>query len=251
MRAVIEGLADVDSVLELRRGFAAGMITALIRVEGRPMGLIANDPTHLGGAIDHDSADKAARFLQLCDAFGLPVISLCDTPGFMVGTESETHATVRHFSRLFVTGANLSVPLGLIVIRKCYGLGAQSMSGGSLKAPTFSGAWPTGEFGGMGLEGAVRLGYRKELEAIEDPDERQVLFEKMVAEQYKKGKALNTARSSRSTTSSTQLRRADGSRHRSPKPPSAPGSIRCAHSSTPGKTAFVSLVVGVTAVLVT
>jgi acetyl/propionyl-CoA carboxylase alpha subunit/acetyl-CoA carboxylase carboxyltransferase component len=193
MRAVIEGLADVDSVLELRRGFAAGMITALIRVEGRPMGLIANDPTHLGGAIDHDGSDKAARFLQLCDAFGLPVISLCDTPGFMVGTESETHATVRHFSRLFVTGANLSVPLGLIVIRKCYGLGAQSMSGGSLRAPTFSVAWPTGEFGGMGLEGAVRLGYRKELEAIEDPDERQTLFEKMVAEQYKKGKALNTA----------------------------------------------------------
>ena len=193
MRAVIEGLADVDSVLELRRGFAAGMITALIRVEGRPMGLIANDPTHLGGAIDHDGADKAARFLQLCDAFGLPVISLCDTPGFMVGTESETHATVRHFSRLFVTGANLNVPLGLIVIRKCYGLGAQSMSGGSLKAPAFSVAWPTGEFGGMGLEGAVRLGYRKELEAIEDPDERQALFQKMVAEQYEKGKALNTA----------------------------------------------------------
>jgi acetyl/propionyl-CoA carboxylase alpha subunit/acetyl-CoA carboxylase carboxyltransferase component len=193
MRAVIDGLADVDAVLELRRGFAPGMITALIRVEGRPMGLIANDPTHLGGAIDHDGADKAARFLQLCDAFGLPVISLCDTPGFMVGTESETHAMVRHFSRLFVTGANLSVPLGLIVIRKCYGLGAQSMSGGSLKAPTFSVAWPTGEFGGMGIEGAVRLGYRKELEAVEDPDERRRLFEKMVAGQYEKGKALNTA----------------------------------------------------------
>jgi acetyl-CoA carboxylase carboxyltransferase component len=123
MRAVVEGLADDGSVLELRRGFGAGMITALIRVEGRPMGLIANNPAHLGGAIDRDAADKAARFLQLCDAFGLPVVSLCDTPGFMVGTASEREATVRHFSRLFVIGANLSVPLGLVIIRKCYGLG--------------------------------------------------------------------------------------------------------------------------------
>ncbi|MCE3550642.1 carbamoyl-phosphate synthase large subunit [Pseudonocardia sp. RS11V-5] len=193
MRAAIEGLADVGSVLELRRGFAPGMITALIRIEGRPMGLIANDPTHLGGAIDHDGADKAARFLQLCDAFGLPVVSLCDTPGFMVGTESETHATVRHFSRMFSVGANLSVPVGLVVTRKCYGLGAQAMMGGSLKAPAFSVAWPTGEFGGMGLEGAVRLGYRKELEAVSDPAEREELFRKYVAAEYEKGKALSVA----------------------------------------------------------
>ncbi|MCW0213209.1 MAG: carbamoyl-phosphate synthase large subunit [Pseudonocardia sp.] len=193
MRAVIDGLADDGSVLELRRGFGAGMITALIRVEGRPMGLIANNPAHLGGAIDRDAADKSARFLQLCDAFGLPVVSLCDTPGFMVGTASEREATVRHFSRLFVIGANLSVPLGLVIIRKCYGLGAQAMAAGSLKAPTFSVSWPTGELGGMGLEGAVRLGYRKELDAVEDPDERQALFEKMVAAEYEKGKALATA----------------------------------------------------------
>jgi acetyl-CoA carboxylase carboxyltransferase component/biotin carboxyl carrier protein len=193
MRAAIEGLADVGSVLELRRGWAAGMITALLRVEGRPMGLIANDPTHLGGAIDHDAADKAARFLQLCDAFGLPVVSLCDTPGFMVGPESETHATVRHFSRMFSVGANLSVPIGLVVTRKCYGLGAQAMMGGSLKAPAFAVAWPTGEFGGMGLEGAVRLGYRKELEAVADQAEREELFRKYVAAEYEKGKALSVA----------------------------------------------------------
>jgi acetyl-CoA carboxylase carboxyltransferase component len=193
VRAVVDGLADTGSVLELRRGFGAGMITALVRVEGRPMGLIANDPAHLGGAIDRDAADKAARFLQLCDAFGLPVVSLCDTPGFMVGPASEQQATVRHFSRLFVTGANLSVPLGLVVVRKCYGLGAQGMAGGSLKAPTFAVAWPTGEFGGMGIEGAVRLGYRKELEAIADSAEREARFQEMVAAEYERGKALSVA----------------------------------------------------------
>ncbi|MET0189713.1 MAG: carboxyl transferase domain-containing protein, partial [Pseudonocardia sediminis] len=193
MRAAVHGLADDGSVLELRRGFGAGMITALIRVEGRPMGLIANDPTHLGGAIDADSADKTARFLQLCDAFGLPVVSLCDTPGFMVGPESEARATVRHFSRMFVVGANLSVPIGLVITRKCYGLGGQSMCGGDLKAAAFAVSWPTGELGGMGLEGAVRLGYRKELEAVEDPDEREALFDKLLAAEYEKGKALSTA----------------------------------------------------------
>ncbi|WP_214404258.1 acetyl-CoA carboxylase family protein [Pseudonocardia lacus] len=193
IRAAVHGLADEGSVLELRRGFGVGMVTALIRVEGRPMGLIANDPTHLGGAIDRDAADKAARFLQLCDAFGLPVVSLCDTPGFMVGTDSEREATVRHFSRLFVVGANLSVPLGMVIVRKCYGLGAQGMAGGSLKAPAFTVSWPTGELGGMGLEGAVRLGYRKELEALTDPAERQALYEKLVAESYERGKALSVA----------------------------------------------------------
>ncbi|MBW0102224.1 carboxyl transferase domain-containing protein [Pseudonocardia sp. KRD291] len=193
MRAAVHGLADEGSVLELRRGFGAGMITALVRVEGRPMGLIANDPTHLGGAIDADSADKAARFLQLCDAFGLPVLSLCDTPGFMVGPESEQRATVRHFSRMFVVGANLSVPIGLVITRKCYGLGGQSMCGGDLKAAAFAVSWPTGELGGMGLEGAVRLGYRKELEAVQDPQRRQALFDELLAAEYEKGKALSTA----------------------------------------------------------
>ncbi|GAY07773.1 carboxyl transferase domain-containing protein [Pseudonocardia sp. N23] len=193
VRAVVDGLADVGSVLELRRGFAAGMVTALVRIEGRPMGLLANDPTHLGGAIDRDGADKAARFMQLCDAFGLPIVSLVDTPGFMVGPESERTATVRHFGRMFVVGANVDVPIGMVVVRKCYGLGGQSMGGGSTKAPQFCVAWPTGEFGGMGLEGAVRLGYRKELEAVEDPAERDALYRKLVAEMYEQGKATNTA----------------------------------------------------------
>ncbi|MCW3056364.1 MAG: carboxyl transferase, partial [Solirubrobacterales bacterium] len=165
VRRVVETLFDEGSVLELRGGFGPGMLTALARVDGRPLGVVANDPAHLGGAIDADGADKAARFLQLCDAFELPVLFLCDTPGFMVGPAAEQTATVRHFSRMFLTGANLSVPTGTIVLRKGYGLGAQAMAGGGFKAPLFTVAWPTSEFGAMGLEGAVRLGMRRELEA--------------------------------------------------------------------------------------
>jgi acetyl-CoA carboxylase carboxyltransferase component len=193
VRAAIEILADTDSVLELRRDFGLGMVTALARVEGRPLGIVANNPVHLAGAIDSDAADKAARFLQLCDAFDLPVLFLCDTPGIMVGPEAEKTALVRHCSRLFVIGASLTVPYGTIVLRKSYGLGAQTMGGGSHKAPLFTVAWPTGEFGGMGLEGAVKLGFRKELEAIADATERQQLFEKMVGRAYEHGKALNVA----------------------------------------------------------
>jgi len=193
VRAAINGLADTDSVLELREGFGPGMVTALIRVEGRPLGLIANNPSHLGGAIDADGADKAARFMQLCDAFDLPILFLCDTPGIMVGPEAEKTALVRHVSRMFVTGASLTVPFFTIVLRKGYGLGAQAMAGGSFKAPIFTVAWPTGEFGGMGLEGAVKLGYRRELEAIEDEAEREKVFEEMVARMYEHGKALNAA----------------------------------------------------------
>jgi acetyl-CoA carboxylase carboxyltransferase component len=193
VRRVIDTLADADSVLELRRGFAPGMVTALVRIEGRPLGLIANNPTHLAGAIDAEGADKASRFMQLCDAFDLPILFCCDTPGIMVGPEAEKTALVRHVSRMFVTGASLTVPFFTIVLRKGYGLGAQTMAGGSFKAPLFTVAWPTGEFGGMGLEGAVKLGYRRELEAIEDPAQRQALFEEMVARAYEHGKALNTA----------------------------------------------------------
>jgi acetyl/propionyl-CoA carboxylase alpha subunit/acetyl-CoA carboxylase carboxyltransferase component len=193
VRSVIETLVDTGSVLELRPRFGLGMVTALVRIEGRPMGLIANNPTHLAGAIDADGADKAARFMQLCDAFDLPLLLLCDTPGIMVGPEVEKTALVRHCSRMFVTGASLSVPFFTIVLRKSYGLGAQAMAGGSFKAPFFTVAWPTGEFGGMGLEGAVKLGFRKELAAIEDPEERKALFEQMVARAYERGKAINTA----------------------------------------------------------
>ncbi len=193
IRTVIATLADAGSVLELRSEFGIGMITAFIRVEGRPMGLIANNPMHLAGAIDSPAADKAARFLQLCDAFDMPVLSLVDTPGIMVGPEAEKSATVRHASRLFVIEANLSVPVFSVVLRKGYGLGAQAMTGGSFHAPVFNVSWPTGEFGGMGLEGAVRLGYRKELEAVADLGERQKLFEQMVAKSYEIGKAINMA----------------------------------------------------------
>lgn len=193
VRAAVDAIADVGSVLELRPRFGLGMVTALARVEGRAMGVVANNPVHLAGAIDADGADKAARFLQLCDAFDLPVLFLCDTPGIMVGPEAEQTALVRHVSRLFVTGANLTVPTGTIILRKGYGLGAQAMAGGSFKAPLFCVAWPTGELGGMGLEGAVRLGYRKELEAIEDPAERERTFQEMVARMYEHGKGVNAA----------------------------------------------------------
>ncbi|MEU6848201.1 carboxyl transferase domain-containing protein [Streptomyces sp. NPDC046716] len=193
VRAAIDGIADRDSVIELRRGFGAGIITALVRIEGRPLGLIANNPSHLGGAIDRDAADKAARFLRQCEASGLPVLSLCDTPGFMVGPDAERTATVRQFADLFVAGARLTVPLVCLVLRKAYGLGAMAMMGGSTQAPLATAAWPSGEFGGMGLEGAVRLGYRRELAAIADPAERERAFEARVAELYEHGKAVNAA----------------------------------------------------------
>ncbi|HEY1348929.1 MAG TPA: carboxyl transferase domain-containing protein [Ktedonobacteraceae bacterium] len=193
VREVIETLADRATVLELRPQFGVGILTALIRIQGRPLGLLANNPLHLGGAIDADGADKAARFMQLCDAFDLPIVSLCDTPGFMVGPAAERTATVRHVSRMFVTAASLSVPFFSVVLRKGYGLGAQAMTGGSFHAPFFLVSWPGGEFGGMGLEGAVRLGYRKELAAIADAQERQARFESMVDAAYERGQALNMA----------------------------------------------------------
>jgi acetyl-CoA carboxylase carboxyltransferase component len=169
------------------------MVTALARVEGRPVGIIANNPVHLAGAIDPDGADKAARFMQLCDAFDLPLVFLCDTPGIMVGPEIEKRAMVRHASRMFVVGASLSVPFCTIVLRKGYGLGAQAMAGGSFHAPIFTVAWPTSEFGGMGLEGAVKLGFRKEIAAVEDPAARRQLFDEMVARMYEIGKGVNMA----------------------------------------------------------
>ena len=193
VRKVIDLLADSGSVLELRRDFGLGIVTALVRVEGRPLGLIANNPGHLAGAIDSDGADKAARFMQLCDAHDLPILVLCDTPGMMVGPEVEKTALVRHCCRLFVTGASVEVPIFTIVLRKAYGLGAQAMAGGSFRTPMFTVAWPTGEFGGMGLEGFVKLGYRKELQAVEDAAARKALFDEMVAQAYEHGKALNVA----------------------------------------------------------
>jgi acetyl-CoA carboxylase carboxyltransferase component len=193
VRRVVDGLFDEDSVLELRRGFGAGMVTALARHDGRPLGVVANDPRHLGGAIDADAADKAARFIGMCDAFGLPFLFPGDTPAFMVGPDAERTATVRHFARMFLGGANVRVPCGTIVLRKGYGLGAQAMAGGGFKAPLFTVGWPTSEFGGMGLEGAVRLGMRRELDAIDDLQERERLFETFVAAAYERGRGLNMA----------------------------------------------------------
>src|SRR5436190_9942332 len=191
VRPVIDGL--LEDVFELRRGFGLGIVTSLARHQGKPLGVIANDPSHLGGAIDAHGADKAARFMQLCDAFGLPLLFLCDTPGFMVGPAAERTATVRHFARMFVTGANVTVPIGTVVLRKGYGLGAQAMAGGGFKAPLFTVGWPTAEFGGMGLEGAVRLGMRRELEAIQDPAEREQAFEAAVKAAYDRGQGINMA----------------------------------------------------------
>jgi len=193
IRAAIDAVADTGSVLELRRDWGVGVVTALVRVQGRPFGLIANDCHHLGGAIDAPAADKLGAFLRLCQAHGLPIVSLCDTPGFMVGPEAEKEGTVTRFSRLFIDSAALTVPFGTVIVRKGYGLGAQAMAAGSFRAPRFVIAWPTGEIGGMGLEGAVRLGFAKELAAIEDPQARQEAFDNLVDLAYDNGKALTAA----------------------------------------------------------
>ncbi len=193
VRKIVETMADTGSVLELRAGFGLGMVTALARIEGRPVGIVANNPNHLAGAIDSDGADKAARFMQLCDAYDIPLVFLCDTPGNMVGPVAEQTALVRHCCRLYVIGANVTVPTFTIVLRKGYGLGAQGMAAGGFHAPFFTISWPTGEFGGMGLEGAVKLGRRDELMAIEDPEERMAKYEEMVAAMYAQGTAINAA----------------------------------------------------------
>jgi acetyl/propionyl-CoA carboxylase alpha subunit/acetyl-CoA carboxylase carboxyltransferase component len=190
VRKVIALIADEGSVLELRPKFGLAMLTAFIRVEGRPMGVFANNPMHIGGAIDSDASDKAARFMQLCEAFDIPLLSLSDTPGNMVGPEAEKTGLIRHCSRLFVIGANLTVPIFSVILRKSYGLGAIAMTGGSYQAAMFCVSWPTGEFGGMGLEGSVKLGYRNELAAIEDPAARKAKFDEMVAAAYANGKAV-------------------------------------------------------------
>jgi acetyl/propionyl-CoA carboxylase alpha subunit/acetyl-CoA carboxylase carboxyltransferase component len=191
MREIVETIADKDSVLEIREKFGIGVITAFIRVEGQPMGVIANNPHHLAGAIDSDAADKGARFMQLCDAFDIPILSLMDCPGIMVGPDVERTALVRHSVRMFNTGANITTPLFGVIVRKAYGLGVQAMCGGSALAGFFTVAWPTAEFAGMNIEGSVKLGYRKELAAIDDPEARKREFDERVARAYESGKAVN------------------------------------------------------------
>jgi acetyl-CoA carboxylase carboxyltransferase component len=191
--AALHAIADTDSVLKLRTGFGIGIHTALARIEGRAVGIIANNPQHLGGAIDADAADKASRFMQLCNAHGLPLVSLVDTPGFMVGPDTEATAQVRHVSRMFIAAAHLRVPFLSVVLRKGYGLGAMAMTAGGFHAPLCTVAWPSAEFGAMGLEGAVRLGYKKELEALPEGPQRDALFAQLLAQHIEKGSAIAMA----------------------------------------------------------
>ncbi len=193
VRKIISTLADKNSFLEIKKEFGKSIITAFIRIEGKPIGLIANDAAEMGGAITSDSAEKAASFMQLCSNFNIPILSLVDTPGIMVGPEAEKTGTVKHAAKLFTVGAKLKVPILAIVLRRGYGLGAMAMAGGSFHATDFIVSWPTGEFGAMGLEGAVKLGYKKELEAIENPIEREKLYDKLLAESYRRGEAINMA----------------------------------------------------------
>jgi acetyl-CoA carboxylase carboxyltransferase component len=193
VRKVIETIADDGSFMELRRIYGRSIITGFMRLEGRPVAVIANDCQQMGGAVDSQAAEKAAVFLQHCEAFSMPVISLTDTPGFMVGPDNEREAAVRRMSTLFLAGARLMVPVVAIFLRKAYGLGAMAMVGGSFASPVYAASWPTGEFGGMGLEGAVRLGFKKELDEIDDEGERQALFDQLVAHAYEIGKATEAA----------------------------------------------------------
>ena len=193
VRSVIETVADTGTFLELQRVYGRSIVTGFIRLEGKPVAVIANDCQQMGGAVDSQASEKAARFLRICDAFRLPVLSLTDTPGFMVGPDSEQLGAVRSMSNLFLAGAAMTVPIVAIFLRKGYGLGAMAMTGGSFLRPVYAASWPTGEFGGMGLEGAVRLGFRKELDAITDPVERETLFQQLLARMYEVGKATEAA----------------------------------------------------------
>jgi acetyl-CoA carboxylase carboxyltransferase component len=190
---IVTTLADEGSVTFLRTAFAPEMVTALARIEGRAIGVIANDTRHMAGAITSEAADKAARFMQLCDAFGLPIVSLVDTPGMMVGPRAEATGLVRHTSRLLVTGAALQVPFVAVILRRGYGLGAQAMVAGSLHEPLLTVAWPSAHLGPMGLEGAVKLGFRRELEAIDDEEERAARVRELTALAEENAKALNAA----------------------------------------------------------
>lgn len=192
MRVIIRTLADEGSVLEIRKDFGFGVITSFIRVEGRPMGVVANNPAHLAGAVDSPGADKGARFFQLCDAFDIPVVVFMDCPGIMVGPDHERTALVRHAVRLFNIGANCTMPMFGIMVRKAYGLGVQAMIGGASSVPLLTVAWPTAEFAGMNIDGAVKLSARRELAAIEDSEERKEAYDRRVAQGYESARAINS-----------------------------------------------------------
>lgn len=193
VRSVITQIVDSDSFLELSQAYGCAVITGFARIGGRAVGVIANDCRYLGGAVNAEAAEKTAKFITLCDNFDIPIVSLCDSPGFMVGPASEEEAAVRRMAQLFIAGAKLTTPLVTIFLRKGYGLGAMAMAGGSFHKPIYSASWPSGEFGGMGLEGAVRLGYKKELEAVTEGEERDALFNQLVDKMYERGKATEAA----------------------------------------------------------
>jgi acetyl-CoA carboxylase carboxyltransferase component len=193
VKDIIKVLADKDSFTEIRAQFGGAIITGFMHLQGHPVGVIASNCKVLGGAIDVEAGEKTSQFMLLCQQFSIPLVVLCDTPGFMVGPEHEDKGAVRRLSQLFVAGSQLTVPLVAVVLRKCYGLGAQALLGGSTSKPSYTIAWPTGEFGAMGLEGAVKLGFKKELAAVQDPTARNVLYEQVLAEQYQKGQAQEVA----------------------------------------------------------
>lgn len=171
VRKVITHLADIGSMLELKPSYGKSVVTALTRFAGRTVGVVANQPLQSAGAIDTPASIKAARFVQICDAYDIPMLLLCDTPGLMVGPEAEKTGLVRHSGRMLSALANATAPMMTVVLRKAYGLGYYIM-GSQVLDPAVLLAWPTAEYGGMGLEGAVSILHKRELEAMGDLAER-------------------------------------------------------------------------------
>jgi acetyl-CoA carboxylase carboxyltransferase component len=193
VRQILKHLFDVESFIETRPDMGRAIVTGLARIEGRAVAVLASDCRHLGGAIDGESATKAAALYQLAERWRLPVVTFIDTPGFMVGPDSEAEGAPRLMSDLFIAGATLTQPIVAVFLRRAYGLGAMAMTGGSFEVPRYAISWPQGEFGAMGLEGAVQLGFRQELAEAPDEASRQALFDKLLAEMYEKGRATEAA----------------------------------------------------------
>lgn len=178
MYKVIEKLVDGGKLLAIKPNFAKTVITGLARMGGYPIGIVANQPMVLGGVLDVDSADKAARFINLCDAFNIPLLFLQDVPGFMVGSKVERQGIIRHGAKMLYAVSRASVPKLTIVIRKAYGAGYYVMCGKGYE-PDGIVAWPSAEISLMGAEGAVNIIFRKEIEAAADKDKaRQELVER-------------------------------------------------------------------------
>ena len=168
MYDVIRRIVDDGDWLDIKGQWARTIITCLARMGGRPVGIVANQPRHLGGILDNDSADKAARFVNLCNAFGIPLVFLMDVPGFMVGTKVEAAGIIRHGAKMLHAVANATVPKITVVIRKAYGAGYYVMNGRAYE-PDLIVAWPSAEISVMGAEGAVEIVMRRQVEEAEDP----------------------------------------------------------------------------------